>query len=73
MEKAVELAKLAAKEKAGFIDSLVDKGCLPDQEPIVIPVQEKIPVFILYNTAWIDSTGKVSFYEDVYARFAVKK
>jgi len=73
VEKAVELAKLAAKEKAGFIDSLVDKGCLPDQEPIVIPVQEKIPVFILYNTAWIDSTGKVSFYEDVYARFAVKK
>lgn len=73
VEKALELAKLIVKEKSSFIDSLIDKGCLPDQKPIFIHAQEKMPVFILYNTAWTDSSATVGFYDDEYRRFSAKK
>jgi L,D-transpeptidase YcbB len=73
VEKAIELAKLIVKEKSGLIDSLASKGCLPDQEPIIITAREKMPVFVLYNTAWIDSTATVRFYEDVYGKFPIRR
>src|SRR5690606_5080457 len=33
-------------------------------------VPQKIPVFIGYFTAWADTTGKVSYFEDIYQRDA---
>lgn len=69
VEKAVDLAKLVVKDKSAFIDSLIDKGCLRNQEPIVIPAREKMPVFVLYNTAWIDASATVQFFEDIYRKF----
>jgi murein L,D-transpeptidase YcbB/YkuD len=69
VEKAVELAKLVLREKSSIVDSLIDKGCLRDQDPIVIQATEKMPVFVLYNTAWVDSAATVRFFEDVYRKF----
>ena len=31
-------------------------------------LKTKIPVYISYFTAWVDSTGQIHFYDDVYER-----
>jgi murein L,D-transpeptidase YcbB/YkuD len=56
------------KNNAIAIDTLTEKGCLYNQSPIVVPADEPLPVFVLYNTAWIDSVGRVSFFEDIYRK-----
>ncbi|MBL7743798.1 MAG: L,D-transpeptidase family protein [Chitinophagaceae bacterium] len=68
VEKAIELGRYILKDNAIAIDTLTEKGCLHNQSPITVPADEKIPVFVLYNTAWIDSAGHVSFSEDVYRK-----
>jgi len=68
VEKAIELAHFLLKENSIAIDTLVEKGCLNDQPPITIPVTGRIPVFVLYNTAWFDSTGVVQFQDDIYRK-----
>jgi murein L,D-transpeptidase YcbB/YkuD len=71
VEKAIELAHLALKDNTIAIDTLEEKGCLRNQKPITVPVSEKIPVFVLYNTAWVDSSSRVRFYGDVYNKFSL--
>jgi murein L,D-transpeptidase YcbB/YkuD len=68
VEKAMELAHLVLKNNSIAIDTLEAKGCLYNQSPIIVPADEIIPVFVLYNTAWVDSTGGVSFSEDIYRK-----
>lgn len=70
VEKAIELAHFLLKENTIAIDTLEEKGCLRNQAPIVVPVSEKIPVFVLYNTAWIDSTALVQFNDDIYKKLS---
>jgi murein L,D-transpeptidase YcbB/YkuD len=36
--------------------------------PVVEPLQEPLPVHILYRTAWIDAAGALEFRKDVYLR-----
>ena len=69
VEKAIELGHVVLKDNTIAIDTLEEKGCLRNQKPISVPVLEKIPVFVLYNTAWVDSSATVRFYEDVYNKF----
>jgi murein L,D-transpeptidase YcbB/YkuD len=38
--------------------------------PIVVPLQEPLPVHILYRTAWVDEGGALQFRKDVYLRDA---
>ncbi len=68
VEKAIELAHFLLKENSRAIDTLVEKGCLQKKSPSVLPASEKIPVFVLYNTAWINSLDDVRFNEDIYKR-----
>ncbi|MBL7740851.1 MAG: L,D-transpeptidase family protein [Chitinophagaceae bacterium] len=68
VEKAIELGRYILKDNAVAIDTLTEKGCLYNQSPVTVPAIEKLPVFVLYNTAWIDSAGRVSFSEDVYRK-----
>ena len=68
VEKAIELAHFLLKENSSAIDTLVEKGCLQRKSPSVLPASEKIPVFVLYNTAWINSLDEVRFNEDIYKR-----
>lgn len=70
LEKAMELGRYVLTGNAVAIDTLTEKGCLKNQSPITVPATEKIPVFVLYHTAWIDGTGMLHFYEDVYNRFS---
>lgn len=73
LEKAMELGRYILKENTMALDTLTEKGCLKNQAPIVVPASEKIPVFVLYHTAWIDSAGIVRFYDDAYNKFAAVK
>lgn len=75
VEKANELGHLVLRNNGLAIDTLTEKGCLYNQAPVVLPADEIIPVFVLYNTAWVDAAGRVSFSEDIYRknRSAVKR
>lgn len=68
VEKAIELAHLLLKENAIAIDTLEEKGCIQNQSPLPIPVKDKVPVLVLYNTAWFDSTGIVQYNDDIYQK-----
>lgn len=68
IEKAVELSKLILCDKVSLVDSLVNVTHIPNH-PVIITLSQKVPVFVLYNTAWIDSTSSLHFYEDVYRKF----
>lgn len=68
VERAMDLAHLLLKGNTIAVDTLEQKGCLLNQSPIPVPATTPAPVFVLYNTAWVDSTGAVSFSEDVYGR-----
>jgi murein L,D-transpeptidase YcbB/YkuD len=47
---------------SGFMDR-----CLIDQKPKTLTIPKPVPVFIAYNTADVDATGKLRIYRDVYA------
>jgi murein L,D-transpeptidase YcbB/YkuD len=68
VERALELAHFLLKENTIAIDTLEEKGCIRNQAPVPIPVKERTPVFVLYNTAWFDSTGLVQFNDDIYGK-----
>lgn len=69
VEEAVALARLLLNDsQSAQMDSLILKGCQPDQKPVVLPAVPSAYVFILYNTAWPDKEGRIKFYEDVYGK-----
>jgi murein L,D-transpeptidase YcbB/YkuD len=68
VEKAMDLGHLVLKNNKIAIDTLTPKGCLRNQSPIVVPADEIIPVFVLYQTAWFDAAGLAGFHEDIYRK-----
>jgi murein L,D-transpeptidase YcbB/YkuD len=68
LQKAMELGRYIMQGNTIALDTLSEKGCLKNQSPITVPATEKIPVFVLYQTAWVDGSGSVFFYDDVYDR-----
>ena len=68
VEKAMQLAHLLLKGNTIAVDTIEEKGCLRNQKPIAVAVSEKMPLFVLYNTVWVDSSGAVKFYPDVYSK-----
>jgi murein L,D-transpeptidase YcbB/YkuD len=73
VEKAMDLARLVMKDNTAIIDTLTEKGCLHNQRPVPVTASEKMPVFVLYNTAWVDSAATVRFYGDVYNKYPVSR
>jgi len=73
LEKAMEVGRYILKNNRAAIDTLTEKGCLKNQFPVTVAATEKIPVFVLYHTAWVDSASKLRFYDDVYNRFSLPK
>jgi L,D-transpeptidase YcbB len=68
VEKPVELAHLVLGWNRIAIDTITAKGCLNKKSPLVIPVQKKLPVIIVYSTAWCTKEGTIRFYDDIYNR-----
>ena len=66
VEKPVELANFvlgATKFDQGFYDR-----CLTDQTPSTFKLPKPFPVFVTYNLADVDETGKLVYYNDVYGK-----
>ena len=64
LEKPVEFANYVLgtpKFDQGFYDR-----CLVDQKPQTFKLPKPFPVFVTYQTADIDASGKLVFYKDVY-------
>jgi len=55
--------------QAARFDTLVQKGMEQQQQPTLMTLAEKVPVLVLYNTAWFDAKGNVAFFDDVYRKF----
>jgi murein L,D-transpeptidase YcbB/YkuD len=72
LQKAEEVGHYVLKNNAIAIDTLTERGCLKNQSPITVAATEAIPIFVLYQTAWIDSAGAVKFYKDIYDKFSSK-
>lgn len=68
VEKPVELAHLLLGSNRIAIDTLTAKGCINHQSPIVLNVEERLPVVIMYSTAWYNKNGEVRFYDDIYEK-----
>jgi murein L,D-transpeptidase YcbB/YkuD len=68
VEKAMELAHLLLVGNTIAVDTLEEKGCLRNQAPITVPATRPMNVVVLYNTAWFNSAGDISFSEDVYRK-----
>ena len=68
VQKAKELSHILLKENSIAVDTLDEKASLLGREPTVLKLQSKIPVLILYNTAWFDMKGDVRFYPDIYSK-----
>jgi murein L,D-transpeptidase YcbB/YkuD len=68
VEKAKELAHILLKENSVAVDTLDEKASLLGHKPTVLKLTSKIPVLILYNTAWFDMKGHVGFYADIYSK-----
>ena len=68
VEKALELARLIAKDHILTINEIAELGCAPDQPPIVIQADDQMNLFVLYSTAWYDNSGELVFSDDVYGR-----
>lgn len=73
VEKAMELAHYLLKENSVAVDTLEEKGCLLNKKPLTIPLKQAVPIFVLYNTAWIDSAATVKFYPDIYRKFSSRR
>ena len=60
------------EEMANFL--LGDEGCTPEQvheamngtEEQTITLKKKVPVYIVYFTAWVDENGLLNFRDDIY-------
>ncbi len=70
MELPMEMGHLLLKYNSIAIDTLEEKGCLLNQAPVKVPVDELVPVIVWYNPAGTDSTGRVLYFEDIYGKFA---
>lgn len=56
------IKKLAGRQ--GVVDELIEKQSNPETAKVVL--NNTIPIYFVYFTAWPDSTGRVRFREDIY-------
>jgi len=68
LQKATEFAHLLLRDRQAAMDTIISRGCIKNQAPVVMPVSTAMPIFILYNTAWVDASFTPGFYYDVYRK-----
>jgi L,D-transpeptidase YcbB len=65
LEKPLDLAEYLLKEK-GWDRAKIEEHIGPDKEPETVMLPKKIPVHIVYWTAWVDDKNVLNFRKDVY-------
>lgn len=66
VEKAIELAKLIAKDQVFVINQIEEKGCSQNQQPLILKADDPMNLFVIYSVAWYDNNGNVIFFDDPY-------
>jgi len=66
VEKAMDLARLIAKDQVGSINRMEEEGCLKNQQPVILKADDAMNVFVIYSVAWYDSIGNIIFFDDPY-------
>lgn len=65
LEKPMELAEFSLRQsmkKSGFQDKL------SSGRPYTVHLPERLPIYVVYLTAWTDAQGNVRFFSDIYGR-----
>jgi len=70
VEKAQELAGMLLKDRKSQMDSLIANAAPRDQQPFSIALPARVPLMVIYQSAWIDENNQVRFYGDVYNKSA---
>lgn len=69
LEEPMKLAKFVLKGDSAWtldrVNSSINSG-----NTIEVPVNDPVPVHIVYFTAWVDDLGRINFYKDNYKRDA---
>ncbi len=65
MKDPRRMADFILKRKTGWNDSRTD-GVLDSRKKTDLYIQEPLPVYVLYYTAWLDSDGRVIYGQDLY-------
>jgi hypothetical protein len=68
--KPLALAKYVLGGKNQSAALLMLESLLGQQETGSIPLPDPIPVYLLYQTAWVDEDGILQFRNDIYAHDA---
>lgn len=67
VRKAKELAHLILKDDPDWPVERIDEAMKGEKETTCI-LKEKIPVHIGYFTTWVNDSGEISFFQDIYER-----
>ncbi len=67
MEKAKDLALLLLKEDDEWSEEKIHEAMKGKEESVCV-LKNKIPVHMVYFTAFVDDNDNINFYEDVYER-----
>ncbi|CAN5385192.1 L,D-transpeptidase family protein [soil metagenome] len=65
VEKPTELAQYLLKDLKEWDEEKI-KEAMNQEEPETVKLPEKIPVHLVYWTAWVDDQGILNFREDIY-------
>jgi L,D-transpeptidase YcbB len=70
MQKPMELGYLVMNRNRLALDTISAKGCVQNQQPVVVEADVKMPVVVWYNPVGTDSAGRVVFFDDIYHKFS---
>ncbi|MCH2547504.1 MAG: L,D-transpeptidase family protein, partial [Alphaproteobacteria bacterium] len=62
-----------SKLSAGEVASMLDVAGRSDLKTNIVPLENKVPVHIMYMTAWVDDNNNIRFENDAYSRDAKLK
>jgi len=65
VEKPIQLATYLLRNVPGWDQSKIQSTIAVGEEKFV-PLKQKLPVYLVYFTAWADDAGNVSFRDDIY-------
>lgn len=66
LEKPAELANYLLDNK---IDTSFIKACFKDQKPVILPIKNPVPVFVVYLPVETDSANNIVYQRDIYRLF----
>jgi murein L,D-transpeptidase YcbB/YkuD len=67
VEEPIRLASYLLRGKQGWSEADVQKA-IDSERNRAVTLPEKLPVYLIYLTTWVDDQGRVQYRDDVYGR-----